>query len=96
MSSYFMALIDIHDPERYGKYLESFDKVFEKYRGRVVAVEDRPRVLEGDWPAGRTVLIKFPDDRELLRWYESEEYQKLARHRRAASFGRVAIISGRD
>ena len=96
MSSYFLALINIHDGARYEQYLAGYDKVFKKFRGKVVAVEDAPRVLEGDWPAKRTVLIRFPDDSELLRWYESSEYQELAGHRKEASTARIAIISGRD
>ena len=82
MSSYFIALINIHDTARYGKYLAGFDEVFEKYEGEVISVEDNPRVLEGRWPAGRTVLIRFPNDHALRKWYESNEYQQLARHRR--------------
>jgi uncharacterized protein (DUF1330 family) len=96
VSSYFLALIDVRDPERYEKYLAGFDAVFEKFEGRVVSVEDNPLVLEGEWPAGRTVLIRFPDEDELRRWYGSSEYQDLAQHRHEASVGCVAIISGRD
>jgi uncharacterized protein (DUF1330 family) len=96
MSSYFIALIDIHDPERYEQYLAGYDEVFRKYQGQVVAVEDNPRVLEGEWPAGRTVLIRFPNDQELHRWYDSEEYQLLARHRKEASIASIAIVTGRD
>ena len=96
MSSYFLALIDIHDPERYEQYLAGFDTVFEKVTGQVISVEDNPVVLEGEWPAGRTVLIRFPDEHELRRWYESPDYQELARHRKEASVARIAIISGRD
>ena len=96
MSSYFVALINIHDPGRYERNLAGFDAVFEKYKGEVVSVEDEPRVLEGEWPAARTVLIRFPDDQELRRWYESPEYQELARHRREASVASVAVVSGHD
>ena len=96
MSSYFMALIDIHDPKRYDQYLAGFDDVFSKYKGQVVAVEDAPRVLEGNWPAKRTVLIKFPNDKELRRWYNSKEYQQLANHRKAAAITTAAIVSGRN
>jgi uncharacterized protein (DUF1330 family) len=96
MSAYFIALIDIHDRARYERYLAGFDAVFEKYEGRVLAVEDDARVLEGQWPAARTVLIEFPSEAELRRWYESPEYQRLALHRREASVGSIAIISGGD
>jgi uncharacterized protein (DUF1330 family) len=96
VSSYFIALIDIRDPVRYEQYLAGFDEVFKKFEGQVISVEDRPTVLEGEWPAARTVLIRFPNDQELRRWYESPEYQQLARYRREASVASIAIISGRD
>jgi uncharacterized protein (DUF1330 family) len=96
MSSYFLALIDIHDPVEYDRYLAGFDEILARHRGEVLAVEDDPCVLEGDWPAGRTVLIRFPDAAELLRWYRSDAYQALARHRRRAATARIAAITGRD
>ena len=96
MSSYFIALINIHDPARYERYLAGFDEVFEKFQGEVIVVEDNPRVLEGKWPVGRTVLIRFPDDQAVRTWYESPEYQQLARYRKEASVASVAIVTGRD
>ena len=96
MSSYFIALIDIHDPSKYEQYLAGYDEIFCKFKGKVISVEDNPRVLEGTWPAGRTVMIKFPNDIELRKWYDSEEYQNLARYRREASVASIAIITGQD
>jgi len=96
MSSYFIALINIHDPQRYEQYLAGFDQVFEKYNGKVIAVEDNPRTLEGKWPAERTVVIHFQDDSELRKWYDSDEYQALAEYRREASIANIAIITVRD
>ncbi len=96
MSSYFIALIDIHDPLGYEQYLAGFDEVFSKYNGKVIAVEDNPRILEGNWPTGRTVVIKFPNDSELRKWYDSNEYQSLAKRRKEASIATIAIITGRD
>ncbi len=96
MSSFFLALIDIHDSEGYEKYLAGYDTVFNKFKGKVIAVEDNPRILEGTWPAGRTVMIEFPNDNELRKWYDSTEYQILAKHRKEASVASIAIISGRD
>jgi len=96
MSSYFIALINIHDAVLYDQYLAGFDAAFTKYNGQVISVEDNPRILEGKWPAARTVLIKFPNEQELLRWYESKEYQRIAKYRRKASVGQIAVISGRD
>jgi uncharacterized protein (DUF1330 family) len=96
MSCYFIALIDIHNEDGYNEYVAGFDEIFERFRGRVLTVEDKPQVLEGIWPAGRTVIIEFPNEAELRRWYESPEYQRLAMRRRAASDGSIAIVSGSE
>jgi uncharacterized protein (DUF1330 family) len=96
MSSYMIALIDIHDRARYDRYLAGFDAVFEKYNGRVVAVEEQPRLLEGTWPARRTVMIRFPSDEEARRWYDSPEYGELMRHRHAAAVSNIVLVTGRD
>lgn len=96
MSAYFIALINIHDSAKYEEYLAGFDQVFEQYQGEVVVVEDEPRVLEGEWPAGRTVLIKFPTEDALRSWYDSPEYQNLAKLRHVAAKASAAIVTGRD
>ncbi len=96
MSCYFVANISIRDREEYGKYEEGFDEIFARYTGNVVAVDDSPATLEGQWPYTRTVLIRFPDEQEARRWYESEEYQELAKHRWSAARADVALVHGRE
>lgn len=96
MSSYFVALITIHDQAQYERYLEGFTAVFERFAGEVLAADDEPEILEGEWPAARTVILRFPSDQELLRWYRSPEYQQLAELRRTAAEGQIAMVHGLD
>ncbi|HWI66343.1 MAG TPA: DUF1330 domain-containing protein [Symbiobacteriaceae bacterium] len=95
MSAYFLAQITIRDEATYAKYLDGFDEIFARFQGEVVAVDDAPTVLEGQWHRGRVVLIRFPDEQELRRWYESPEYQALARFRQAASDADILLVHGR-
>ena len=94
MKSYFLAQITIRDRRRYAGYLSRFDEVFDRYRGKVLAVDDHPVELEGSWRHGRLVLIEFPNARELRRWYGSKDYQELARFRRIASKGDILLVHG--
>ena len=94
MSSYFVALITVKDPEQYGRYLEGFMPIFGRFGGEVLAADDAPEVLEGEWPAARTVIIRFPSEEELLRWYRSPEYQRLIELRRSAAEGSIAMVRG--
>ena len=96
MSTYFIARITIHDPAGYERYLEGFDEVFATFRGEVLAVDGSPVVLEGQWPCTRTVVIRFPERDEALRWYRSPDYQALARHRLAAATADIVLVEGYD
>lgn len=96
MSSYFIAQINIHNREEYKKYEDGFDEIFAKYHGKVLVVDDSPAVLEGEWDYTRTVIIRFPSEEEARRWYDSAEYQELARHRLNASRADIVLAMGRD
>lgn len=95
MSCYFVARITIHDPAGYERYLDGFDEVFERFAGEVVAVDDEPTLLEGQWPCSRTVLIRFPSREEALRWYRSPGYQALAALRQAAADADIVLVEAR-
>ena len=66
--------------------------VFEKFKGRLLAVDEAPEVLEGTWNCTRTVLIEFPSREDALAWAGSAEYQEIARHRWAGSTANIAMI----
>ena len=94
MPVYMMAQLNIHDRDRYGEYESGFLEIFAKYQGKALAVDESPEVLEGNWPHTRTVLLEFPDAAAAHAWFDSDEYQQLAEHRKAASEGHIAIIKG--
>jgi uncharacterized protein (DUF1330 family) len=94
MRCYFLAQITISNKRLYAEYLARFDAIFNRYRGKVLAVDDHPGVLEGNWHHRRLVLIEFPNAHELRRWYGSKEYQELARLRRAASKADILLVHG--
>jgi len=95
MSCYLIAQIVIHDREEYQKYLQSYDEVFSKFKGIVMAADENPTVLEGEWPYTRTVLIRFPDRQEAERWYNSPEYRRIVVHRHNSSSANIVLVEGR-
>ncbi|MFK7912329.1 MAG: DUF1330 domain-containing protein [Pseudomonadales bacterium] len=96
MPVYVVALIRIDDRARYGEYESGFMDIFERYQGRILAVDDDGRALEGDWNHTRTVLLEFPNDTALQAWYDSDDYQALMQHRLAASSANIGVIQGRQ
>ena len=56
--------------------------------------DQSPELLEGEWDFTRTVLISFPTREDALAWFNSPEYQELAKHRKQASTGPIMLIPG--
>ncbi|MCP5055662.1 MAG: DUF1330 domain-containing protein [bacterium] len=94
MSVYIIASIAIEDREEYEKYQAGFPDVFSRYKGELLAVSDDPQLVEGEWPYTRAVVLRFPDADEARRWYESPEYQALAKHRWQASTASIISVAG--
>jgi len=91
MSVYFIAQLRIHDPSAYDRYLDGFDAVWESYEGVVVLVDEAPTVLEGEWPYSRLVMLRFPDEAALRRWYDSDGYRALRAIRQGAADGPIVV-----
>jgi uncharacterized protein (DUF1330 family) len=94
MSSYFIAQIKINNPEEYGKYLEGVDEVFAKFNGKYLTVDDKPEVIEGNWNYSRVVVIEFPNYDDLRKWYDSEDYQNILKHRLQGADCDTVIVKG--
>jgi uncharacterized protein (DUF1330 family) len=87
MSVYVIAELWIHDPERYGRYVDRFMDVFKKYKGSVLVAEGSPVVFEGPWDG-------FPDEASFRDWAESAEYQEIAKDRKAAARTVIVMVRG--
>lgn len=92
MPVYIVASIAVSDWSEYEKYQAGFMDVFSRYKGEVLAVSDAPVVVEGEWPYTRAVVLRFPDQEEARRWYESPEYVAISKHRHAGSSASSVII----
>ena len=96
MPVYALAQITIHDRERYERYVARFAAVFSRFEGRLLAADESPVVLEGEWPHQKVILMSFPDRAALERWAYSPEYREIAQDRVAATSGTVLLVHGVD
>lgn len=94
MSVYVVAQIRIHDREAYARYELGFMEIFAQYGGEMLAVDEAPVTLEGQWNHTRTVIIRFNSSVDARAWYDSDAYQELARHRWDGSAADIAIVGG--
>ena len=76
---YVIVTGTIHDPEGMKAYNRLASRTISEGGGKVLVVDTKPEVLEGDWRGSQTVVLEFASVDAARAWYESEGYQKLRR-----------------
>ncbi|MBV9044229.1 MAG: DUF1330 domain-containing protein [Alphaproteobacteria bacterium] len=90
---YWIARIDVRDPEQYKKYVEGTAEPFRKYGAKFLARGGRSEGLEGKARA-RNVVIEFESFERAVECFRSPEYQAARAHRLPASDGEIVIVEG--
>jgi uncharacterized protein (DUF1330 family) len=94
MKYYFVAQIKINDPLEYQKYLDNVDDVFDKFKGKYLAVDESPEVIEGEWNYTKSVIIEFENKNDFNEWYYSDDYQRILSYRLKASVSDSILVEG--
>ena len=77
MRYYLIAQVKVNDPETFQEYVRGFSDSFREYKGEIILVDNKPKVIEGSCENPHTVVFRFPDEEEFLRWYNSPKYKKI-------------------
>jgi uncharacterized protein (DUF1330 family) len=85
MSILIVAQLKFRDRERYNRYQSRFADIFRKFRGRLVAADEHPIVLEGQDGPDKIVILEFPDEVAALEFHNSAEYQEISIDRKAGA-----------
>ena len=93
--AYWVAHVDVHDPDVYKTYVAANAKAFQKYGGRFFVRGGRHEVMEGT-ARSRTVVIEFKDYETALACYRSPEYAEAIKLRAPVSVGDLVIVEGYD
>ena len=93
--AYWIARVDVRDPETYKKYVETAKPAFERHKARFIARGGKTEVLEGKARA-RNVIIEFPSMEEALACYNSPEYQANMKIRQAHALTDLVVVEGYD
>ena len=92
MAVYLIARFTIHDRASYDQYDAAFMEVFQKFKGKLLSVDEAPVVLEGAFDFTRSVLIEFPSKAAAMAWATSPKYRAIAKHRINGSTGEVIMV----
>ena len=94
MTVYAIAQLKFTDRDAYDRYQVKFMDVFCRHRGALLAADESPQVIEGEWDREKVVLISFPDEAAFRVWAESPEYQDISRDRHAGADTVVLLVQG--
>ncbi len=94
MPVYAIAQLAITDRAAYQRYQDQFMGVLKRYQGRLLAADEKPRVVEGEWDREKVVLLCFPDEAAFWEFSDSAEYQEIAKDRKAGSTAVILLVQG--
>ena len=93
--AYWIARVDVRDPETYKKYVETAKPAFERHKANFLARGGRTEVLQGAARA-RNVLIEFPSMDEALACWNSPEYTAARAIRQTVSDGEFVLVEAAE
>ena len=95
-AGYLIVQVDVKDAEVYETYKAGTPAVIAKYDGEFIVRGGQFEAVEGEPPAGRVVVVKFPTYKRALEFYRSDDYKELLALRLSVSDSRGIIIEGVD
>ena len=93
---YFIAHLDVTDPDSYTPYRDKAPATVTQYGGTYLTRGGDSETMEGDKLPSRTVVLEFPSVKAAKAWYNSSEYQEIIGIRHANATGFAQIVAGAD
>jgi len=94
VAAYVVYQGEVLDPERYDEYKAKGAASIVAAGGRYLVRGGDVEVLEGEAPAGRTVVLEFPTMQAAIDWYRSDEYTEIRKIREGAARARMYVVDG--
>jgi uncharacterized protein (DUF1330 family) len=91
---YAIAQLKFTDRAAYDRYQAKFMEVFRHHPGTLLAADESPRLVEGQWDREKVVLMSFPDAGAFDGWAQSPEYQEISKDRAAGADTMVLLVKG--
>ena len=87
MPAYILTVVDLtHVTDDFKRYSQAAGALSKQYGGEYLVRGKPASVYEGEFLAGKSVVLsRFPDMEQLKAFFESDEYQKNLKPLRAGS-----------
>ncbi|MDR0278838.1 MAG: DUF1330 domain-containing protein [Paucimonas sp.] len=94
MKAYWIAHVDVTDPEQYQHYTQRAPAAFAAFGGKLLARGGRSEAMEGRATPQRSVVIEFESYEQAVACYRSAQYQEACSDRQGAAKAEVIIVEG--
>ena len=94
MKAYWIAHVDIADPDHYSQYTQRAPKAFAEFGGRFLARGGRSEAMEGRKAPQRSVVIEFDSFEQAVACYHSAAYQEAKSYREEWAKAEIIIVEG--
>jgi len=96
MKAYVVAAETPKNESLFSEYRKAVPATLEAFGGQFIVRGGDLKLLEGEWPHPRLVIIEFPSREAAEGWYRSPAYQKIIGLRLSSTVGNLVIVEGRD
>jgi uncharacterized protein (DUF1330 family) len=95
MKAFIVAAETPKDESIFSEYRKAVPATLEPFGGKfIVRGTGYRKLLEGEWPHPRLVIIEFPSREAAEGWYRSPEYQKIIGLRQSSAVSNLIIVEG--
>ena len=94
MPTYLIAEVNLKNPEAYSQYLSAVPKIISKYNGEYLVRGGKISYHEGEWKPKRMVVVKFPNRKKALEFYDSKEYKKFKKFENKVTDSNLIFVDG--
>ena len=92
---YWIARVDVADPEQYKAYIAANAEPFRRFGARFLVRAGRFEKAEGE-SRSRNIVLEFPSYQAALDCWNSPQYQEAVKLRTPVSTADIVIIEGYD
>ncbi len=92
---YWIAMVDVKNPEGYKGYTSALQAVLKKFGGRYLSRGGKTEVVEGKVKP-RIVTVEFPSYEAAMNCYRDADYQKIVPIRTANAEADLVVMEGYD
>lgn len=94
MKAFVIAAETPKDESMFSEYRKAVPATLGAFGGKFVVRGGNLKLLEGEWPHSRLVIIEFPSREAADGWYRSPEYQKIIGLRLSSTVTNLIIVEG--